>query len=309
MHKIETLTVYLGSSGRARPIFREAAEKLGTLIGEQKKKLVYGGMDAGLMGIIANKAIEAGAHVTGIVPKKLKDSERIHPTLSETVLVGDLWERKRKMFLAADAVIGLPGGFGTLDESLEVLYWGHLGLHDKPLVLVNIDDYWDPIIHYLKNLPDFSKRFLITVNRIEDLFPALAKWNFGHAIIEKGDKLPHFEDDILSSGKAPILIREATVKDTYHLITALGLKQLGRHNRPIGVLNDKGQFDKLLTWLQNAQKEHFITDKCLALMDVDRDETALRRKLQEQQQIEINLHVDKWGPGEAGSHLEVHEEK
>ena len=143
MNSIETLTVYLGSSGHARPIFKNAAIELGRLIGESSKRLVYGGMDAGLMGLLAIAALEAGAHVTGIIPRKLKDSERILKNLSDTVMVEDLWDRKKRMFKQADAIISLPGGYGTLDESLEMLYWAALNLHNKPLVLVNIEGYWD----------------------------------------------------------------------------------------------------------------------------------------------------------------------
>src|SRR5690606_31937137 len=106
-----TLTVYLGSSGHARSVFKEAAAELGRLIAAHGKKLVYGGMDAGLMGILATAALDNGGHVTGIIPQKLKDSERILTNLSETVLVQDLWERKSLMFKRADAILALPGGF------------------------------------------------------------------------------------------------------------------------------------------------------------------------------------------------------
>lgn len=309
MQSIKTLTVYLGSAGRARPVFREAAERLGTLIGEKKKRLVYGGMDAGLMGVIANKALDSGAHVTGIIPKKLKDSERIHPALSETLLVEDLWQRKRKMFLAADAVIALPGGFGTLDESLEVLYWGGLGLHDKPLVLVNIEGYWSSIIKFLPSLAGFNNHFLLNANSIEDVFPVLTKWQPGHTVINPEKNFPHFEDVLMESNSDPIILSEATLEQVYYFITALGLKQLGKHARPMGILNEGNRFDCLLEWLDAAHREHFITDKCLKLFDIDQNEAALKEKLAHQNMIEIDLHHEKWGPGETGTHLEVHEER
>src|SRR6056297_554740 len=156
MSTMQKLTVYLGSSGRCRPTFKQTATRLGHLIGKHKKHLIYGGMDAGLMGIVASNALESGAHVTGILPKKLKDSERIHPNLSETILVPDLWERKLKMFNRADAIIVLPGGFGTIDEALEALYWAHLGAHVKPVIFVNTENYWDDFLNYLKTLPDLE---------------------------------------------------------------------------------------------------------------------------------------------------------
>ena len=173
MTSLKTLTVYLGSSGRARPVFQESAESLGQMIGENGYRLVYGGMDAGLMGQIAAGALRTGGKVTGIVPRRLQDSERILRGLSETILVEDLWQRKKKMFEMADAVITLPGGFGTLDETLEILYWGKLKLHTMPLVLVNIEGYWTKIIEHLQTLGDFDRRFLITVDGIEDIIPAL----------------------------------------------------------------------------------------------------------------------------------------
>ncbi len=307
MSQFHTLTVYLGSSGRARPVFKEAAEKLGALIGAHGKHLIYGGMDAGLMGILANGALDAGAQVTGIIPKKLQDSERIHPGLGETILVGDLWERKRKMFMDADVVVGLPGGFGTVDESLEVLYWGYLGLHSKPLALVNIEGYWDPLIDYFEKLPDFEPRYLIVAETVEHLFDELESWD-APDIQGADNDLPHFEDEILCDTDEPIIIREATIEQTYLVISALGLKQLDKHNRHMGLLNDKGQFDHLIKWIKQAEKEHFITEKCLKLFSVDSDENALKKKLDAQKHIHINLHEEKWGPSETKTHLEIHEE-
>ena len=152
MNNIKTLTVYLGSSGFASDIYKQSAIDLGRMIAERDYYLVYGGMDAGLMGLLAKTTLEHNGDVTGIVPQKLKDSERILGNLSETILVEDLWDRKKRMFKMADAVLALPGGFGTLDETLEVLYWGSLKLHNKPLVLININGYWDNLITYLLSL-------------------------------------------------------------------------------------------------------------------------------------------------------------
>jgi uncharacterized protein (TIGR00730 family) len=289
------LTVYLGSAGRARPVFKEAAQQLGALIGESGRMLVYGGMDAGLMGILASAALKAGAHVTGIIPRKIKDSERILPGLSETIMVDDLCDRKKQMFLMADAVLALPGGYGTLDESLEVLYWGGLGLHGKVLVLINIDGYWDPLIAYLKTLPDFDARFLLVVGRVEDAIPALE----AHTPIRQEKRtpphLPHFEDEITRGTDTPILIDRASIENTYFLICALGLKQLAKTTRPIGILNSGGQFDGLLEWIHSAAREHFITEKCLELFDVDTDSATLTEKLARQQPVIIDLHTLKWG--------------
>lgn len=298
MNNFETLTVYLGSSGHARNIFQNSATEMGTLIGKAGKRLVYGGMDAGLMGRVAKAALEAGAHVTGIIPRKLKDSERILGNLSETIMVEDLWDRKKRMFRQADAIIALPGGYGTVDEALEVLYWGNLGLHNKPLVLVNIEGYWDDMITYLKLLPDFDPRFLIIVETIEDVIPALEKYEPPPAPTEDTDRYPHFEDEIARDTKEPILIDIASVENTYYAICALGLKQLHKHKRAIGFLNEGGEFDGLLKWINTAAKEKFITENCLKLFTVGTNEKELREELRNQQYIEIDLHEAKWGKQE-----------
>lgn len=294
MSQYKTLTVYLGSSGHARPVFKEAAKELGRLIAEHGKKLVYGGMDAGLMGIIAQTALENGAHVTGIIPQKLKDSERILGNLSETVLVQDLWERKRLMFQRADAIIALPGGFGTLDESLEVLYWGDLGLHNKPLVLINVEGYWDGLIAYLRTLPDFNPNFLIVADDAADALHKLDTW-VGLPARPMPEHLPHFEDEISRSTDQPIIVDKASVENTYYLVCALGLKQLGKHARPIGILNENGAFDGLLAWFKTAAVETFITQKCLTLYDSAGGMEELDKCILAQKPIVIDLHKEKWG--------------
>lgn len=295
MNSIETLTVYLGSSGHARPVFKEAAIKLGQIIGEHHYRLVYGGMDAGLMGLVAKGALEAGAHVTGIIPRKLLDIERVMEGLSDTVLVEDLWDRKKRMFALADAIISLPGGFGTMDESLEVLYWGNLGLHNKPLVLVNTEGYWDDMIAYIKTLPDFHEQFLIVVDSVEDVIPALKNYK-PLPDVETPDRYPHFEDEITRDTKDSILIDVPSVENSYYVICALGLKQLHRHKRAIGFLNQNGEFDHLLKWFETAADETFITRQCLDLFTVGTEEESLRNALKNQKYIEIDLHGKKWGP-------------
>ena len=291
----ETLAVYLGSSGHARSIFQNSATQMGTIIGQSGKRLVYGGMDAGLMGRVALAALDANAHVTGIIPRKLKDSERILTNLSETIMVEDLWDRKKRMFQMSDAIITLPGGFGTMDEALEVLYWGNLGLHNKPLVLVNIEGYWNDMITYIKALPDYDERFLVIVNSVEDVIPALANFEAPIAPQIGPDHYPHFEDEITRETNDPIVIDVPTIENTYYAICALGLKQLHKHKRAIGFLNEDGKFDHLLKWFKTAAKEHFITDNCLKLFTVGTDEQKLREELKNQAYIEIDLHDAKWG--------------
>ncbi len=295
MQSIDTLTVYLGSSGHARDVFKQSAMDLGRVIGASGKKLVYGGMDAGLMGLLAINALKAGGHVTGIVPQKLKDSERILENLSDTILVQDLWDRKKRMFQAADAIISLPGGYGTLDESLEVLYWANFGLHFKPLVLVNTEGYWEHLIAYIKTLPDFDARYLIVVDSIDAVIPALEAYVPLGLDENVEGHLPHFEDEILRNTSEPIIIDRASVENSYYLISALGLKQLGKHDRHIGLLNKNGRFEHLIAWFYKAAEEKFITQKCLKLFTVGEELDVLRRALEIQETIKIDLHQEKWG--------------
>lgn len=306
MNNIEKVTVYLGSSGRCRSIFKESAKRFGQIIAEQNKILVYGGMDTGLMGIVANNAIEGGAKVTGIIPRKLKDSERIHPNLYQTILVPDLWERKRKMFNRADAIVSLPGGYGTADEALEALYWADLGSHNKPVIFVNTDGYWDDFIRYIEVMPDLRQDCLIIVDSVEDVFPALEKWVVP---TKKGDpeNLPHFEREILKQTSDPIIVQEASIKNSYLLATALGLKQLAKHKRHIGLLNDYGQFDGFLEWVKVAQQEKFITDHCTDLFSVSNQMDTLKEQLATQKDINIDLANEKWGDSVTDTHLKIKE--
>ena len=295
MNTFNTLAVYLGSSGHCRDIFKDTTKQLGKLIAKTEKALVYGGMDAGLMGALAQSALNGGAHVTGIIPNKLKDSERILKGLSKTILVEELCERKKLMFLEADAILALPGGFGTVDETLEILYWGNLGLHKKPMVIINIDGYWNDFITYLNTLPDFNAAYLIIVDTLEEIMPALEEWNPPQIKDTNHLHYPHFEDEICRDTREPLIIDTATIENTYYAISALGLKQLGKHNRPIGFLNTNGQFDKLETWINTAAKERFITQNCLKLFAISNNEDALRKTLKTLPSIEINLHDEKWG--------------
>ncbi len=307
MTDLQNFTIYLGSSGHCRPIFKESAKTMGALIGERGKSLVYGGMDAGLMGIVANEALLSGAHVTGIIPKKLKDSERIHPDLSETILVPDLWERKFKMFKRADAIIALAGGFGTIDEFLEALYWGSLSLHAKPIILVNTDNYWNNFIDFIKSCPDLSKEHLVIASNPKDVFNKLDKWTAPEFNKQCNDNFPHFEGSVLNGSNDSIIIDSLSIKSSYYLATALGLKQLDKHQRHIGLLNVNGQFNDFMKWINTAQQERFITSKCTKLFSISNDLEDLHNKMDKQLDIHIDLHNDKWGPSETKTHIEIKE--
>jgi hypothetical protein len=290
---MNTVTVYLGSSGHARQIFQSSAYDMGQVLADKGHNIIFGGMNAGLMGQLARGGLDRGAHVLGIIPRKLQDSERVMAGLSETLFVGDLWERKRQLFLRADTLVCLPGGYGTLDEFLEALYWGSHGLHSKQIILVNIEGYWDKIITFLETCKDFDPRFLNVVSRIQDVPAMMKSWQAWS--VETPEHLPHFEDEITRKTHEPLIIDSATLENAYFAACALGLKQLAKHERPIGFLNSKRQFDLLISWFEHARHEHFITDKCLSFYDQAESHTELHAKLAQQAMTYIDLQSEKWG--------------
>jgi uncharacterized protein (TIGR00730 family) len=145
MSNIRRLCVYCGSSGTVDRQYREAAIELGARLAAARIGLVYGGGRVGLMGLLADAALAGGGEVIGIIPSRLRDAELAHPGATELVVVQSMHERKHLMAEKADAFAILPGGIGTLDEMFEILSWKQLGLHDKPILLADIGDYWAPL--------------------------------------------------------------------------------------------------------------------------------------------------------------------
>jgi hypothetical protein len=141
--------VYCGSNRGARPEYAAAAHRLGRLLGERGIGLVYGGGNVGLMGVLADAALAAGAAVTGVIPQTLVDREVAHQGLTEQRIVGSMHERKALMAELADAFIALPGGLGTLDELFEIWTWSQLGFHAKPCGLLDVAGYFQPLVAFL----------------------------------------------------------------------------------------------------------------------------------------------------------------
>jgi uncharacterized protein (TIGR00730 family) len=146
MTPLKSICVYCGSAVGANPIHRATAQRFGELLGRNGIDLVYGGGRVGLMGIIADAALKNGSKVTGVIPEHLQSKEVGHHGISELRVVPNMHERKELMFRLSDAFVILPGGFGTLDEAFEMITWRQLRLHDKPIVLLDIDGYWTPLI-------------------------------------------------------------------------------------------------------------------------------------------------------------------
>jgi uncharacterized protein (TIGR00730 family) len=132
----------------------EGAKKLGKELAKREIKLVYGGSSVGIMGAVADSVLEAGGQVVGIMPSFLDVKERSHKTLSELIIVDSMHERKAKMSELADGFMALPGGPGTLEEFFEIFTWAQIGLHQKPLGLLNINHYYDPLIALFHHMAD-----------------------------------------------------------------------------------------------------------------------------------------------------------
>ncbi|SHF76290.1 hypothetical protein SAMN02745148_03475 [Modicisalibacter ilicicola DSM 19980] len=157
------ICVYLGSREGHDPRFREAAVELGRRIAERGYGLVYGGAHVGLMGAVANAALEAGGEVIGVMPYHLVDREMAHAGLSRLIHVDSMHERKAVMAKHADAFIALPGGIGTLEELFEVWTWQYLGLHDKPVGVLDVAGFYRPLLSFLDDATNAG--FLNTATR------------------------------------------------------------------------------------------------------------------------------------------------
>ena len=179
---VYAVCVYCGSSSGADDSFTAAAGSLGRLFASARIEVVYGGGGVGLMGKVADAALAAGGTVTGVIPRGLFAREVGHVGLSTLHEVGSMHERKQMMYDLADAFVALPGGLGTLEELAEITTWAQLGMHRKPIVLVNIAGFWDPLLAQLDRMvaAAFLKpenRALITaVDAVDDVLPAIERY-------------------------------------------------------------------------------------------------------------------------------------
>ncbi len=176
---ITSVCVYCGSRTGRRQAFRETAARLGAELGGRDIRLIYGGGGIGLMGVAADAALAAGGTVIGVIPRHLNTLEVGHPGLSELIIVDGMHARKQRMFELSDAFVVLPGGLGTLDEMFEIITWRQLGLHDKPVFLLDVGGYWQPFLGLIDHIVahDFAgtsvRRLFHPVEDIKALMAAL----------------------------------------------------------------------------------------------------------------------------------------
>lgn len=147
-----SVCVYCGSRDGAKPTYANAARALGSAIAENGWRLVFGAGDVGLMGAVAEAAMEHGAETLGVIPTHLLSREAPQGRLTQRIITETMHERKKVMFMNADAVAVLPGGAGSLDEFFEVLTWAQLGLHDKPILMLDADGYWRPLVDLIDHV-------------------------------------------------------------------------------------------------------------------------------------------------------------
>jgi len=176
---IQSVCLYCGSANEVPAHYKKTARDLSTALARRKLCIVYGGGHVGLMGIVADAALSAGARVIGIIPEHIRAMEVQHTGLTELHVVPDMHTRKRMMVERADAFIILPGGLGTLDEAFEIITWKKLKLHDKPIIIFNQDGYWDPLIKLIEHTveegfarPNDRQLYTVTTG-IEDTLAAL----------------------------------------------------------------------------------------------------------------------------------------
>ena len=179
MKKIKSICVYCGSSSPKNPLFKEAAAEFGKILAKEKIRLVYGGGRVGLMGVIAETVFKNKGEVVGIIPEHIQDKEVRNNDVTELLVVDSMHTRKRMMVEKSDGFVVLPGGFGTLDETFEILTWKYLKLHDKPVVFLNTADFYTPMMDMVEHMigsgftPAWQKTMFRIVNSPEEVMQAL----------------------------------------------------------------------------------------------------------------------------------------
>src|SRR6478735_6951941 len=187
MSIIKSICVYCASGPGKNPAYMQAATRFGRILAENGIRLVYGGGAVGLMGALAESVLDHGGLVTGVIPDFLVNREHMLARVQERIVTPDMHERKRVMFEHADAFVALPGGVGTLEELVEQMTWAQLGRHKKPIQILNVDGFWEPLIALLAHMreTEFIRPSLnidvLKAERVEDIVPRLRAAAAAHA--------------------------------------------------------------------------------------------------------------------------------
>ena len=177
--KPSNICVYCSSKEGADPEIMESARRLGALLAEAEVGLVYGGASIGVMGALARSVLDHGGRVLGVIPDFLAGAEILMHDATEVIVTRSMHERKQIMFERSDAFVALPGGIGTLEELVEMLTWAQLGRHNHPIVLANLNEFWEPLIELLdhmilqKFMASNIRRFYGVVDKVEDILPRI----------------------------------------------------------------------------------------------------------------------------------------
>ncbi|MEY4613181.1 MAG: hypothetical protein RL179_1154 [Planctomycetota bacterium] len=190
--KIKSVCVFCGSRVGDNPAYALAASRLGTLLASKNIQLVYGAGNIGLMGLVADACLAANGKVVGVIPTKLVEKEVAHKGLTELIVVESMHERKALMAMKSDAFVALPGGFGTCDELFEILTWAQLGIHHKPIGILNTDGFFNPLLAWIDQMIDqgFVKQ------RFKELLLVAEKPDELMELVFKGSKIREVEIDI-----------------------------------------------------------------------------------------------------------------
>src|SRR4051812_9312192 len=179
MSTIKSICVYCASGPGKNPAYMQAATRFGRILAENGIRLVYGGGAVGLMGALAESVLDHGGLVTGVIPEFLVNREHMLTRVQERIVTPDMHERKRVMFERADAFVALPGGVGTLEELVEQMTWAQLGRHKKPILIANVEHFWDPFLELLDHMRavEFIREGLtvnpLVVEQVDDVLPKL----------------------------------------------------------------------------------------------------------------------------------------
>lgn len=302
---IQSLTVYLGSGGKAPEMFKEEAQNFGAYLAQNNIRTVYGGMDAGTMGKLANGALSKGGDVLGVIPTSIKDRDFVHKLLLEQgkmIIVDGMWERKKILVDEGDAAIALPGGYGTIDEIFEFLYWGIKGYHNKPIGLLNINNYWTPLIDFIEHIcaeGELEKQAMDALFIDDDpiaLVQKLEEYSPRHEVKRiKGVEtyISYIEESNLEPTQRPIVIEHTNVEEIYRLANALVLKQLNKITRPIGVYDKDRLFEKFKLWVYTAAADRFITPYCPEMAVYAEEREVLQQLIDMHIHVSVDLH-EKW---------------